>query len=169
MITKAKTGNYRIGLTRHRTKVLYLDEHTYIWLTARDIGDILVHTHREQAIEIMLSSGHYFMYQVEDEPNLADTRHLELQYGQTTWQGYLLPTGLPDEQHIRKRIIPTHQIITGNAEYRNNFILHRRRSLVPLFPLPQFVISEGIDDLTQAYQPNDPYIDWTTLRKGGLA
>lgn len=136
MITKSRTGSYRIALTHRRTKMLYLDDQHFAWLTTKDIGDILVASHRDQDIEVMLGTGHYCMYQVEDEPQLTDVWHLELQYGQTTWQGYLLPAGLPDAINPRRRIIPTHQIITGNAEYRSNFILHRRRSFIPLFPAP---------------------------------
>jgi hypothetical protein len=32
--------------------------------------------------------------------------------GKGTWQGYLLPTGLPDDKKKRNRIIPTDEVIT---------------------------------------------------------
>lgn len=168
MITKVQTGEYRFALTHRRTRILFLDEKTYAWVTTEDIGDILVSSHKKHRIDVMLSSGHYCMYQVENEPNLTDVWHLELQYGQTMWQGYLLPTGLPDKYHPRRRIIPTYQIISGNAEYRSNYILHRRRSLVPLFPIPAIphLPGEGIRSVVHHLTGSN---DWERFKpRGGV-
>jgi hypothetical protein len=44
-----------------------------------------------------------------DEAHLTDQQHLELNVGDHTWQGYLLPTGLPTPDKKRVRIIATNE------------------------------------------------------------
>jgi hypothetical protein len=43
--------------------------------------------------------------------------HLELEVGEGYWQGYLLLSGLPNDDHKRARIIPTTETITTNPEF----------------------------------------------------
>jgi len=62
--------------------------------------------------------GNYRIYDVDDESNLTDLQHLELQAGRDVWQSYLLLTGLPDDHKKRSRIIPTGETITGNNKYK---------------------------------------------------
>lgn len=118
MITEIDSGFYKLIETHNHTKILTLDGKTFAWVWFKNIGDILVRSgympHRN---DFSLSMGHYTLYTVEDEPNLTDLQHLELEFGKNAWQGYLLLTGLPDSKKRRARIIPTIQTITGNPRY----------------------------------------------------
>lgn len=118
MITKLREGNYRlIEAKENNIKILYLDTQAFAWVRANKIGQMLVTTHVPHVADVDLAMGRYAMYSVDDEPYLTDTLHLELEYGRKAWQGYLLITGLPNDQKIRARIIPTTQIITGNPRF----------------------------------------------------
>jgi hypothetical protein len=113
MIKLVQSGDYQLIETKGQTKVLILDKkQTFAWVYAEEIGEILVASHNPHKTDHLLALGKYRMYQVEDEPQLADTLHLELSVGEGAWQGYLLITGLPDEDKKRSRIIPTHELIT---------------------------------------------------------
>lgn len=111
MITRIDSGKYKLIETKLDTKILYLAHKAYAWVRPRDIGEILVVSHREHHLDCVLSMGQYILYDVKDEPTLTDLQHLELEVGSNSWQGYLLPTGLPDDQKKRARIIPTPQLI----------------------------------------------------------
>ena len=117
MITLQQSGQYRLVETRQHTKILYLGSDAYAWVEPRNIGEILVVSNHEHPSDWVLSLGHYRLYDVLDEPNVSDLLHLELEVGNDVWQGYLLLTGLPDDVHRRKRIIPTHELITHNSVY----------------------------------------------------
>lgn len=117
MITLYRSGNYKLIETKHDTKVLYLDDEIYAWVKAAGIGQILIASHKTHKTDYLLSVGGYRLYKVEDEPNLSDHIHLELEVGPSVWQGYFLLTNLPDEDNKRTRIIPTTEIITGSLEY----------------------------------------------------
>ena len=117
MITLAKEGSYRLIETKHNTKILYLDSRQFAWVEPVDIGEILVTSHVAHTVDCILALGDYRLYTVKDEPSLSDNPHLELSVGRGTWQGYLLPTGLPDNEKKRSRIIPTHEIITTDDAY----------------------------------------------------
>lgn len=113
MITIVARGRYELIETKGQTKILLLDdERIYAWVNAGDIGEILVTSHKKHMADCILSVGHYRLYNVKDEPKLSDQLHLELQIGYRSWQGYLLPTGLPTNTKKRNRIIPTHELIT---------------------------------------------------------
>lgn len=117
MITIMRTGDYRLIETKHNTKILYLDNDVFAWLEPTGIGEILVTSYDKHTADCILSVGEYLIYDVEDEPELSDQLHLELSVGGNIWQGYLLLTGLPTDDKKRSRIIPTHEIITGNPEF----------------------------------------------------
>ncbi len=117
MITFIKSGDYQLIETKKHTKVLSLDTDTYAWVEPPRIGEILVVSHTSHPTDCVLSIGKYHLLAVDDEPELADTLHLELEVGQNTWQGYLLLTGLPDDTKKRARIVPTREIITGNPNF----------------------------------------------------
>lgn len=117
MITLQKSGHYTLIETKHRNKVLYLNNDTYAWVKPAGIGEILVASHKVHKTDYILSMGDYRLYDVDDEPNLSDQLHLELEVGMGNWQGYLLLSGLPSEQHKRGRIIPTNETITANPEH----------------------------------------------------
>ncbi len=117
MITLRQNGTYRLIETKHNTKILYLDDVVFAWLEPAGIGEILVASHDKHAADCVLSVGQYTLYDVVDEPDLSDQLHLELEAGMQMWQGYLLPTGLPDDDKKRRRIIPTHEVITGNPQF----------------------------------------------------
>jgi len=113
MIKLLKQGTYKLAETKKsQIKLLVLDDKiTYAWPNI-DIGEILVTTQKDHPLDSVLSQGSYRLYKVIDEPNLVDLVHLELQTSPNTWQGYLLPTGLPTKSDIRNRIIPTKEVIS---------------------------------------------------------
>jgi hypothetical protein len=112
MIKLLENGEYSLIQTHNYTKIINLGNKTYAWVIAGEIGEILVISHKEHKIDHVLALGNYRLYEVEDEPNLADLQHLELFVGEGKWQGYLLPTGLPTDIKKRSEIIPTKEIIT---------------------------------------------------------
>ena len=112
MIKLVQSGNYKLIETKGQTKILMVDDFTFAWVNAEEIGEILVVSHTSHVVDHFLSIGKYRLYKVKDEPNLTDTEHLELFIGDGMWQGYLLPTGLPTEKKKRNRIIPTRECIT---------------------------------------------------------
>lgn len=113
MITLLQEGTYELIETKRSTKVLILDRKKYFaWIKAQGIGEILVASQKTRSIGAVFAVGNYRLYQVTAEPELTDLVHLELMVGKGTWQGYLLPTGLPTMKDKRNRIIPTNQCIT---------------------------------------------------------
>lgn len=112
MILLIRQGEYTLVETKGQTKILSLDKNKFAWINAEDIGEILVSSHKPHSVDHVLSIGKYRLYEVKDEKNLTDLTHLELLVGDSTWQGYLLTTGLPTAKKIRGRIIPTREIIT---------------------------------------------------------
>lgn len=113
MITLIKSGNYQLIETKHHTKVLYIDDNTFAWVEPAHIGEILVTSHTIHKTDCVLSIGEYRLYDAIDEPHLTDLQHLELEVGKSSWQGYLLLTGLPNDQKKRARIVPTFEVITN--------------------------------------------------------
>ncbi len=136
MITLIGVGKYKLIETKASVKILYLDHETFAWVEPREIGQILVTSHAPHKADHALAMGSYSMYDVNDEPYLTDLLHLELEYGHLAWQGYLLPTGLPDDKKKRSRIIPTNQIITANPRFTSIMGFRRWRTLRPLLPKP---------------------------------
>ena len=118
MIKLLTNGTYKLIETRRDTKILLFDKngkpHSYAWINAGDIGEILVTTHKSHKVDHMLAVGKYRLYEVKDEPRLTDLTHLELLVGDGVWQGYLLPLGMPNGVK-RRRIIPTKEIITKST------------------------------------------------------
>lgn len=112
MIRTVEEGSYKLIETKGQTKILILDKKMFAWVNAEDIGEILVTSHKSHRVDHFLATGKYRIYEVEDEPRLTDLLHLELHVGNGTWQGYLLPTGLPSGEKKRNRIIPTNETIT---------------------------------------------------------
>lgn len=118
MITLLDNGNYRLASTKHDTKILYLDGSTFAWIGLRNIGEVLIASrHIPSSGDYWLNKGHYRLYSVEDEPHLTDLQHLELEYGENLWQGYLLLSGLPSENKKRVKIVPTSEVITKNLHF----------------------------------------------------
>ena len=116
MIKLLKKGKYTLVETRNDTKILTLDEKSYIWIFSRSIGEMLITTHKKHKTDQKLSKGEYRLYEVKNEPKLVDTLHLELAIGEGDWQGYLLPTGFPKDKKTRSLIIPTNELI-AEQEY----------------------------------------------------
>lgn len=119
MIYLIKSGSYKLLETKNNTKILLIDDKTFAWVEPKT-GEILVLSHKIHQSDCVLAVGHYELYDVIDESTLSDQLHLELEIGRSSWQGYLLPTGFPDNRKHRSRIIPTHEIITGNLRYKLN-------------------------------------------------
>lgn len=113
MIKVLQEGTYTLIETKKQTKMLTLDKkQTFAWVTALDIGEILVASRNAHKAYCILSIGRYRMYEVKDDIHFIDLVHLELLVGNGVWQGYLLPTGLPTIEKKRNRIIPTDETIT---------------------------------------------------------
>jgi hypothetical protein len=113
MIKLTQEGQYKLIETKGQTKILILDEDkTFAWINAADIGEILVTSHKSHITDNILAIGRFRIYSVKKESDLTDLYHIELHVGNGTWQGYLLPTGLPNDKKKRNRIIPTEEIIT---------------------------------------------------------
>lgn len=125
MITLIKTGSYKLIETAANIKILYLDNQPHAWVTAESIGQILVWSQVPHKTNRALAMGAYQLYDVDDEPYLTDLQHLELEFGKNAWQGYLLPTGLPDKNDTRTRFIPTTEIITGNSRFTSEMGFER--------------------------------------------
>lgn len=117
MIHLLKEGEYKLIETKGQTKILILDDKdTFAWVNAKDIGEILVSSHKTHIADHVLNLGCYRLYDVKKEPKLTDQTHLELSIGKGQWQGYLLLTGLPTDQKKRNRIIPTIEVISKSVE-----------------------------------------------------
>ena len=113
MIQVLARGEYKLLETKNYTKILIFDnEKTFAWIVAKNIGEILVTSHKTQEQDNLLSVGNYRLYEVKDEPKFIDQQHLELQVGCGYWQGYLLPHGLPTNEKKRNRIISTSELLT---------------------------------------------------------
>jgi len=113
MITVLQKGTYRLIETKDHVKILTLDDRAYAWIVVKNIGEILVTSHNPHQTDHILATGAYRLYDVEDKPELADLQHLELNVGERLWQGYLLLTGLPSDEKIRGRIIPTKEVVSS--------------------------------------------------------
>lgn len=99
MIKTIRVGQYSLLETVRDTKLLILDQKdTFAWITAQNIGELLVVTHKPHKTDYILAVGEYRMYDISGEPKFTDLAHLELQVGNNEWQGYLLPTGLPTDK-----------------------------------------------------------------------
>lgn len=114
MIRQVRRGVYRLIETKGYTKILLLNNVKYAWIFARPIGQILVKTRNPYETGALLGAGEFRMYEVEDEEELTDQRHLELRVGEDEWQGYLLPSGLPTTNKVRVRIIPTNELVSAH-------------------------------------------------------
>jgi hypothetical protein len=114
MIKQLAKGKYQLLETKGEIKILLLGSGTYAWVDLEGIGEILVTSQKPHQTDTALSVGHYRLYEVEDEPKLSDQQHLELSIGNGRWQGYLLPTGLPNGKKTRSRVIPTKEVITSS-------------------------------------------------------
>lgn len=113
MIKLTAQGNYSLIGTMDKQKLLILGDDRYLWSYAKGIGELLSFSKHFHKMQYLLAEGIYKLYQVKDEPDLVDLRHLELSVGKNKWQGYLLLTGLPTKDKIRRRIVPTDEIISS--------------------------------------------------------
>lgn len=117
MITILSRGHYELAETKNHIKILRLNTGAYAWIQPAARSELLVGSKRIHTDSRILSKGEYYMFDVDDEPELADTIHLELAVGDGVWQGYLLPTGLPGGRKPRAMIVPTQESIIMNLEY----------------------------------------------------
>lgn len=112
MICLLENGKYSLFETSGHTRVLEIDnKEDFAWINT-GVGEILVHSEQAFKPKERIAEGSYRLYSVKDEPKLTDLKHLELFVGEGKWQGYLLPTGLPEGKKKRSKIIPTEEIIT---------------------------------------------------------
>lgn len=117
MIKLIKHGKYRLIEAKKQTKILMLDGGmNYVLGPIKNAVRILVASYKSHKTDIILSEGSYRLYRVRNESNFTDQVHLELLVGRNKWQGYLLPTNLPNKNKRKKRIIPTKEIISQTIE-----------------------------------------------------
>jgi hypothetical protein len=126
MITLLRFGAYELVETKHHVKILTLGNETFAWIEPPHIGEILVVTHIPHKTDCILSQGEYRLYEVAAETDISNHIHLELEVGKGRWQGYLLWTGVPNQQKKRARIVPTTEVISGESDDRTE---NARRSL----------------------------------------
>ncbi len=113
MIKLVQHGEYRLIETKSATKILKLNGvKSFAWINAKNIGEILISTFKKHIADYTLCIGNYRLYEVREEPKIIDGFHLEFFVGDDTWQGYILPTGLPTKKKGRNRIIPTRELLT---------------------------------------------------------
>ncbi len=116
MIRILGQGKYLLSETIDHTKILVLnDAQRFAWIAAGEIGEILIFSQKKFNPAYILAKGAFRLYEVKEEPDLTDLEHLELFIGDGSWQGYLLPTGLPSIKDRRNRIIATREIITKST------------------------------------------------------
>lgn len=116
MIRRVAEGAYTLFETRAGHKILQLNEkQRFAWIHTPGGYEILVATGMTDGNDHTLATGRYRLYDVKEEPDLSDQEHLELLAGERTWQGYLLPTGLPTAKKKRSSIIPTNERITKST------------------------------------------------------
>lgn len=114
MIKLLSEGDYLLGETKNGTKIVKLDSKgNFAWLHSPKIGDILMKS-KNTKTEKTLAQGYFRFYEVENEPRLTDLIHLEVCIGKGSWQGYLLPTGLPKTKD-KNRIISTKELISKSC------------------------------------------------------
>lgn len=120
MIRFILQGDYELWETKPGHKILRLDNNgVFAWIhVSKEMYEILVTTHKDNGADHILASSKYRLYEVTDEKQLTSQKHLELMVGEGKWQGYLMPTGLPTQQKIRSRIIPTKELITKAIPYQ---------------------------------------------------
>ena len=113
MIKLIDQGEYTMVRTKDHKTLLCLGEKGYLLSYAPKIGELLTFSKRERKTDYIIARGNYRIYRVKDDPELVDLEHLELSLGRGKWQGYLLLTGLPTLRKLRRRIVPTDEVITG--------------------------------------------------------
>lgn len=125
MITRLRTGFYKLIETKNNIKILSLDNEIFAWIETIGFGEMLIITRREHKTDCKLSEGRFYLYDVKDVEGITDLMHLELEAGPNCWQGYLLPNGIPAGTKKKLKAIPTHELITTNPELKD-FILKRK-------------------------------------------
>ncbi len=118
MIELVKEGNYQLVVTKDKYKLLTLGDEKYVWVYAKGIGELLLYPKHIHKPHYILAQGVFKIYKVKDEPNYVDLLHLELSVGgkEETWQGYLLLTGFPTTKKVRRKFIPTNEVISNKIK-----------------------------------------------------
>lgn len=115
MIKIIKRGDYQLVEIKKNTKVFILDNtKAFTWVDTS--AEFIEYNPRVEQQATTLSRGKYFLYEVHDEKPFSDTLHWELYLGKRTWQGYLLPDGLPSKKEKTKKIFPTEELITKTVQ-----------------------------------------------------
>lgn len=103
MIRVLGEGEYKLAETPAQIKILVLGSRSYLWLFKPSLGQTLVAASRKKPkVDRILAIGRYRLYEVKDESDLSNLKHLELSLGHRRWQGYLLH----DNSLIIKTTIP---------------------------------------------------------------
>lgn len=109
MIRLIQWGNYRLAIIAEGNAIVSLDDDVYSLYPeykTMELSDIDIDT------ALVLHRGDYKLYDVYDEPQLAETIHLELEDEDGYIVNYLLPQGLPVNSKRRTRQLTTTQQIT---------------------------------------------------------
>lgn len=124
MIRLCRKGAYKLIETERHNKVLFLGSDTYAWEEPIGKGELVAIAHEVQVTDLTLSIGQFRLYGACSEPELSGVPHLELEIGKNSWQGFLLPTGLPKNSDARARIVPTEEVITSNSRFKHRRPVH---------------------------------------------
>lgn len=89
--------------TQFGEKLLILDKKQFCWRG----GELWVVQFQKKAEDKVLCSGKYMVFQVEGEDELTPVMHLELSVRDGAIQGFLMPSGLPEMEGCKRKIVPT--------------------------------------------------------------
>ena len=121
MIKLIDKGRYALVETYSHTKILRLGKSKYAWIDTSK-GELLVKTKRAYRGSLTLSARQYRLYEVENERDLPNALHLELNTGNGKWQAYILPSGLPNESKPRAPMLPRARSITVSPKSRSELL-----------------------------------------------
>lgn len=112
MIRLIRWGNYRLAMIAEGNALISIDDDVYsLYPDYKTMGL----SDADMDAALTLHHGDYRLYDVYDEPQLAETIHLELEDEDGYIKSYLLPRGLPGNSKRRVRQLTTTQQITHSA------------------------------------------------------
>ncbi|MFI5240106.1 MAG: hypothetical protein ACHQUB_00100 [Candidatus Saccharimonadia bacterium] len=107
MIQIVKTGQFHMFESVGGTRLLCLEEVSYVWLNLAKIGQILELSRSLHHPLLELDRGKFRMYRTKVAGSGKLIYHLEILGRSKKWQCYILPSGLPTEVKKRVRIWET--------------------------------------------------------------
>jgi hypothetical protein len=103
-----KKGNYEIFKTTGDNEILRLGEDEVFAIVEINRGHILVKTDEDHEKQETIEKGQFYLMSLEEDPAFQDMPHLFIEKG-AKYQELVLPSGLPDHNQDRKKIIFTRE------------------------------------------------------------